>query len=119
MPDVDLPDFDDMLRIGQQIKEKIIERDDLDIKIKSRESEIYRITATNSQYLTKDGKPPSASFVKATYEYPGLEGELLPLRKQYSVLIAEIENLRLVFDVMRMKVDLYRTESANKRFATL
>lgn len=113
-----LPDFEDMLKVAEQIRDQLTVRDTLDIQIKQRESEIYKITSTDSTYFI-GGKPPSATFVKETYEFTGLSGELIPLRQAYANAVAQLEFLRLAFDMMKMQVDLYRTESANQRFSNL
>jgi len=118
MPTADLPDFDEMINIARQIREKMLIRDHLDAVIKARESEIYKITSTDSRYFSNN-KPPSATYIKSAYEFTGLDGELIELREKLSEAIADIEMLRITFDIMKMMVDVYRTESANKRIATL
>jgi hypothetical protein len=114
--EVNLPDFDDMLRLGEQIKNLMLEKGNIEFQIKSREAEIYRITSTDQQYFT-NGKPPSAAYVKSAYEYSGIQGELLEPRKRLAEIIAELEFNEIRFNVMKMQVDIFRTDSANKRSA--
>lgn len=118
MLNIKLPDYDDMIEMTIKIRDSVLRKDALDLEIKARESEIYKVTNHDSSYWI-GGKPPSASYVKATYEFPGLSGELIEKRKQLSEEMAFLEMLRLQFDIMKMQVELYRTESANRRNATL
>jgi hypothetical protein len=113
-----IPDFEDMVKVANAIRDQMIVRNELDSQIKQRESEIYQITSTDQKYFTK-GNPPSATFVKSAYEYTGLEGELVPLRKAFENAKAEIAFQQNLFDIMKMQVDLYRTNSANQRSTSL
>ncbi len=115
-PNLVLPDFDDIYQVSTTIRDLVLKRDTLEIEIKKLESEVYKRTATDTNYFVA-GKPPSASFVKATYEFTGLEGEILPLRQEYALTCANLEQSRILLESMKMQVDLYRTESANRRHA--
>lgn len=109
-----IPDFDDMLQLAEKIKELMLIKSSLDTKIKLGQSEVYKLVMTDPKFF-ENGKPPSVSYVKAVYEYPGLNGELISLREAYSVASAELDFLQTQFDIMKTKIDIYRTESANKR----
>lgn len=115
---INLPDFDDMVGIAEQIKEQNQLKADLEHQIKLGESEVYRTTAADLAYY-QGGKPPSVAFVKATYEFTGLTGDLVPLRKQLGEVEVELAYLEQMFDIMKIQVDLYRTEAANKRMTSL
>lgn len=63
-----------------------------------------------------EGKSPSATSVLATVD---AEESLQSLRYQKAKVFALLKKAELQFKVMQMKVDVYRTESANQRNATL
>jgi hypothetical protein len=109
-----LPDFDDMVEVAEKIKQLKLEKANLDNKIKAGQAETYRVAMTNPKYFSNN-KPPSVSYVRAMYEYTGLNGELVSVREAYAKTCAEIDNLQTQFDIMKTKIDIYRTESANKR----
>lgn len=110
----ELPDFDEMLSLADMIKNIMIRKAQLEYELSKGESITYKTSMTDPNYFVGN-KQPSVAYVKSVYEYGGLQNELLPLRKELGEVSAELENLRLRFDVMKMMVDLYRTDSANKR----
>lgn len=113
-----IPDFEDMLRIAENIKNKLKERILLDNQIKQREAEITREITTNPLYF-QNNKPPSMAYIETTFIFTGIRGELIPLRNQLADIISDLEGSKLVFEIMKMQVDIYRTNSANQRHATL
>jgi hypothetical protein len=49
----------------------------------------------------------------------GLNNELIPLRLELANDVANLEQAKFRFEILRMQLDLYRTESANSRYSTL
>lgn len=118
MKELVIPDFEDMVRTAEKIGELIDKKLSLEVKIKDLESKIVLIATTDSKYM-QNGKPPSMSFIESTYKYTGLNGELIEDRLAFASTVSELEKEKLLFDIMRMQIDLYRTESANQRKASL
>jgi hypothetical protein len=113
-----VPDFDDMMKVVNEIKRLATQKMELETNIKFQESEVFKKAFTDQKYF-QNGKAPSAEFVKNSYQYTGFNNELLPLRLEYADVTASLEQSRLVFDIMKMEVDIYRTESANQRYTSL
>jgi hypothetical protein len=118
MSQVDLPDFEQMMEVATRISELAKRKLLLDLALKKSEADIALKVMYDETYFQK-GKPPSMSFVESTYMVLGLNGELLDVRREYCETVAELERVRMAYDIMKMKVDVYRTESANSRMATL
>jgi hypothetical protein len=118
MSQADLPDFEEMMYLAGEISGLLEKKLLLDLMIKNRESEIV-LKVSNDEAFFQKGKPPSMSFIESTYMLTGLEGELITAREEYCKAVSQLENSRLRYDIMKMKVDVYRTESANQRMATL
>ncbi len=110
----DLPDFDDFIQLSEDIKQLMIVKADLDNKIEIGKANTFKRALTDMS-LFLDNKPPSISMIKALYEYTGIDGELIPLREAFALANAELKRKQAEFDMMKTKIDIYRTESANKR----
>jgi len=110
----DLPDFNDMYETIDRIKELTLTKLVLEIKIKEMISEITQASTNDVRYFVND-KPPSMAYLDKTFTFSGLDGELIPLRKELATLIAELEHIRLVFDLDNSRINVWRTQSANER----
>jgi hypothetical protein len=113
-----VPDYDDMVNLARKIRQLTSRRMSIDVEIKSREAEITMIMTTDSNYF-QNGKAPSMSLIESTWRYTGITGELLPKRKELAEVIAELEEAKILFDIYKMQIDLFRTEAANNRRAEL
>jgi hypothetical protein len=109
-----LPDWGDLVNLAETIAELTREKLLLEVKIKFEETEVVKKANTNEEYF-QNGKPPSMSFVESTYKYSGFDGSLKKLREDLANATANLEKSKLKFDILRMQVEIYRTESANKR----
>lgn len=109
-----VPDYDDMMKIASTIKYMTLRKMSLDVDIKAREAEITNIMSTDPKYY-QNGKAPSMSFIESTWKYTGIEGELLPKRRELAEVISLLEEAKITFDVYKMQIDLFRTEAANNR----
>jgi hypothetical protein len=111
-----LPDFDDLMRMVDEIREMNILKALLDREIKSAEAMIVRDATNNPKYFI-GGKPPSMTYVEAVYKYTGFENELLERRAQLAETTANLEALRIKFDTYKVMLDIWRTLSANERIS--
>lgn len=117
MAKIELPDFDDMFGIVQTIKALGMEKAVLDSSIKEEEAKVIKhVTITEAFF--QNGKPPSMSFVEKTYAYTGLNNELVDKRRRLAEITYEIESYRNLLDFYKIKIEVWRTLSANERAAT-
>jgi hypothetical protein len=123
MSKLNYPDIDKVYETIDKIKELGLKKTLLDLEIKFKEAEITRTVSADPKYFQVDAKgtpkPPAMNFVEATYMQTGLDGELVPLRKEYATLCVELEQSKLMLDALKMQADLWRTEAANQRNNTL
>jgi hypothetical protein len=111
---VDLPDFEDMQKLIDLITSLSLKRATLDYQIKLGEARVYREANSNPKYFVSD-KPPSISAIKATFEYSGLEGELMDFRKQLIQTEVELSRQKYLYELMKDKIEVWRSEQANNR----
>lgn len=116
--DFDLPDFDDMMKLVDEITNVSARVKETELDIDQLVSNIHREAQVNDKYFV-NGKPPSSTHVKACWETTGFDGELIPKRRELIYLETRLEKAKMQYEILRMQVDLYRTDSANKRAAVL
>jgi hypothetical protein len=73
---------------------------------------------TDTKYF-QNGRAPSMSLIDSTWRYTGIEGEMLTKRNKLAEIIAELEESKILFDIYKMQIDLFRTEAANNRNTTI
>lgn len=123
MSDKQLPDFDMMIALANEIgnlkKVILLNKGKLDVKT----AQITQDVLSNETFWGKDKKQPSMVSIEKTFLVIGRNDEetveLATLRAE----IARDEGLAkqkdLLFQVYRDMIDVWRTESANKRGAYL
>lgn len=122
MTDRPLPDFDTMTVLAKEIgnlkRSLLIDKARLDQLI----AQITEVVMADSTYWT-GSKPPSMAYVEATYHIRGLNVEqfnsLSALRSAIADEEGSLKEKELTFQVYRDMIDVWRTESANKRGAYL
>lgn len=114
MPQVQVPDFDDMMKVAKRIGSHTYEKLRLESELKFREKGIV-LECQNNPTFFQNGKAPSMSFVEKTYLYTGIKDELMPLRLELISHLVALEEAELEFQIMKMQVSLFQTESANNR----
>jgi len=112
----ELPDFEDLDRLINEIRELSLTIEYLDINIKAIEAEIIKDYTTDSSKFV-NGKAISMTQLKSTVAYTGENNELIEQRKELGRLIAELEAARHKFSLEKVKIDVWRTKSANERLA--
>lgn len=112
-----LPKFEAMFDLVDEIERLSREVGLLDIEIKFEETKIMKRASTDES-LRVSGKPLATNYIEATYKYSGFEGELIPKRRELVTKQATLRKKELAFQLLKMQVDVYRTESANNRMIT-
>ena len=116
MKEIDLPDFESMYKIVEEIRDKTLAHGILKAEIEEAESVITRTATENEEYFV-GGKPPSQAHIQRAYFPTGFDGELLEKRKALAKLDTDVEYLKMRLDLDKLVIDVWRTESANKRLA--
>ena len=107
-----IPDFEDFLKLGEQIGQLSFEKLRMENQIKSKESETFKKAMA---IPNGEGKFPSASFVTNSYLHTGLDGELVGLRDGLAFLTSELDKKRIQLAIYRDMLEVFRTISANER----
>jgi hypothetical protein len=114
MPNNSCPiDFDDMYKAADEISSLTFSVEQLEIEIQVAESELTRIVTTNPEYYV-NGKKPAQNYIATVY-FGGLDGSLLNTRRDLARKKADLIKAKTRFDVMKLQLDVWRTESANER----
>ena len=110
---IQLPDFDKLFQLALEIKNLSVEESFLDLTIKQKEADIIREAITSA-----NGKPPSMSYLQATVAFTGPDGSLLELRRRLADVKTELDYKKLLLDLYKRMIDVWRTQSANERVIT-
>jgi hypothetical protein len=113
---IELPDFDDMERQIEVLAKLLREKLMLDLQIRDDEARMVKILTTDPQYFV-GGKPPSMSYIETTFMIKGLDGNLYNRRVLLAELTAQYERQKLLYELSKMKVDVWRSQSANQRMS--
>jgi len=112
----ELPDFQDLDDLVEEIKTLTIQSELLDIYIKGKEAAILSEYASNPARFVS-GKALPIGQLKSTVVYTGENNELIKEREKLAELTANLAAAKLRFNVERSKIDVWRTTSANERYA--
>jgi hypothetical protein len=113
-----IPDFEEFTKLAEEITALMYKKLSLDTHIKHGESIVFRVASTEESFF-QGGKPPSSTAIDNTYKYPGLAGELLPLRQELAKATADLEGKKLQYDIYKQMVEIWRTLCSNQRTAGL
>lgn len=123
MPTVDLPDFEDMMNLAQQIGQLTKDKLSLKAKIELLEGETVRIVSTDEKYFSPDSKgvlkPPATNYIQAVYCPAGIDEKIVPLREEYATVCGELEYSQLKFEILRAKLEVWKTQIYNEGRTTL
>jgi len=112
------PDFEDMMEIAERIRELSIKELQLRNEIKTLEAKAVMEATTNSKYHV-NGKTPSMAFINSTYVITGIENEILTPRSNLIDAVASLEYNKNLFYIKKDMLEVWRTDSANKRASVL
>jgi len=110
-----IPDFDDFMKLANEIGELSYNKLDLENKLKAKESEVFK--SAMKQPL-ENGKLPSASFVTNAYIHTGFDGELMGMRNDLAYAQSQLDKKRIQLSIYRDMLEVFRTISANERNTT-
>ena len=109
-----LPDFYDMMKVGDEIGDLILKKLRLEAEIKSTRANVVMEVSTGEKYYI-NGKQPAMNFIDSTYKVTGLAGEIPPLEYKLAELTASLEAKKIQYEVYKNLLDMWRTLSANER----
>lgn len=122
MKKVELPDFDDMIKLAKEIGSKKTRIMLLEAGLDALLAEITQTTTTDEKYFV-GGKPPSVAFIKENYHVLGLNDEhkatIINLKFDIANLTGELKADENLFKVYQEIINVWRTQSANERGAYL
>lgn len=113
-----IPDFDDMMKIIDEITELQRRKLVLDVEIKTAESNVVREVTTNPDYF-QSGKQPSMAYIDATFKHRGIADEIIPMRMELANVVSELDKLKNQLDAFKSLLEIWRTLSANERKAVI
>lgn len=116
MAKVELPDFDDLVQLVNKIYNLSQEKASLEIKIKIGEREAVE---KGMEIIKVDGKKPSMAYIESTVKVTGIDGELVPLREKLLKLNNEIDYYKDLLEIYKLKIEVWRTMSANERASNI
>jgi len=112
-----IPDFEEFLNLAQEIRSLSLKKLLLEKKLKEKESEIFREAMNNEKYFN-NGKQPAVSYVESVYKFSGFDGELLPARDELARVTADLDYLKLTYEIYKQMIGVFQTLSANERGST-
>lgn len=119
---VELPDFDDMIKLASEIGNKKTKIMLLESALEVELADITNKVTTDGRYFI-GGKPPSSVHIKDTYHVIGLnEDQALRIAKMkvdIANLTGELKADENLFRVFQEMINVWRTQSANERGAYL
>lgn len=115
---MDIPDFSQLLEKANEIQALSRRKNLLSYQLDRKEAKIV-LEAVFSSQRTVNGKSPSMDFIKTTWMKTGFNDELLPLREEFAIISADLEKSKTDLDLMRLQIDIWRTESATNRMTLL
>lgn len=113
-----IPTFDEFMALSAEIGTLMYRKMKLDAEIKAKESENFLRIMTDEAFFI-NGKPPSATHVESAYRFPGISGELLPMRLELAEVTSELEKSKIKMDIWKTMVDVWRTVSASERSSSI
>ena len=109
-----LPDFELLFSLVSEIETLSREVGLLKIEIDFDRANVIK-KVSNEEVYFKGGKPLAMNYIEATYAYSGIYDDLIPKRRQLAEKESKLKKCELSLQILKMQVDVYRTESANSR----
>lgn len=113
-----LPDYEDLLALSSEIRQVMVKKLLLEQQIKEGEAVAVKRATTEEQFFL-NGKPPSMEYIKSTFLWSGINGELISVRKELAEVSAQLDQLKAKFEIIKLMFDVWRTLSANERSNSL
>lgn len=103
-----LPDFNDMLKLVEEVKELNVRKMNIESILKGKETEVFRTVMTDDKFKV-NGKPPAVSYYDNAYKFTGINGELLEYRDELIRIQTELEMKKAQFDVFKQMIDMFKS----------
>lgn len=107
-----IPDFEDFMKLAEEIRELSFHKMQLENKLKGREALIFQDAMKKP---LENGKLPSSSYVTNAYLHTGFNGELMEDREKLAHTISDLEEKKIQLAIYRDMLEVFRTVSANER----
>ncbi len=122
MNEIKLPDFDDMLKLAEEIgslsKNLVILKDERDVLLAD-----VTIKVTTDPTFFKGDKPPAFNYIESTYHKIGYDDDtrhrLTRLFVEIATTTGELEKSKNLFQVMRDMISVWRAQQYNLKEAEL
>jgi hypothetical protein len=111
-----IPDFEDFMKLADEIGELSFHKMQLENKLKGREALVFQEAMKKP---LENGKLPSASYVTNAYLHTGFDGELMEDREKLADVTAMLDKKKIQLNIYKDMLDVWRTLSANSRQAQL
>jgi hypothetical protein len=119
MVEQELPDFDDFIRLADTIRQLKIEFEGKKFEVAALKARITTYVMSHKELWENENKPPSNAHIRDTFHVIGYDEEtrleLLTLINTTASLESQLDYLDKAFYISKIKVDVWRTQSANKR----
>jgi hypothetical protein len=107
-----IPDFEDFMKLAEEIGDLSFHKMQLENKLKAREAETFA-KAINEFII--DGKRPSVSHIERAYLHTGINGELMEDREKLADVSSKLDTKKLQMKVYDNMIEVWRTMSSNSR----
>lgn len=111
------PDINDLYACAADVTRLTLELELKEIDLAEAVSELAEDYTTNPNKFKPTGKPHSMAYLEKTVLLTGENGEIATIRRDIAELKSNLLGEKMRMDVMKMDIDLYRTQAANKRKA--
>ena len=122
MKKVELPDFDDMMKLASEIGNTKTQLMFKEATLEMMLAEITQRVTTNPDYFI-GGKAPSNAHIQSTYHILGENTAQREMLIEFRVAIAnltgKLKEDEALFKVYQEMINVWRTQSANERGAYL
>jgi hypothetical protein len=115
---VNLPEFETLFGLADEIYKLAIKQAKLESKIKFEESMIVKEVVSNPKYW-KDGKPPAMNYIEAVYKYIGLDKNLMAMREELIETKTLLDQKQIVLNLYKLQIEVWKSQNYNNKGLTL
>jgi hypothetical protein len=102
-----LPDFEDYMKLAEEIKRLSHAKMMCEKDIKEMESRAFQRVMNEPAYFVNN-KAISVSYFENAYKHAGINREIIPFREELAQLTSELDAKKSQFEIYRMMQDMYR-----------
>ena len=113
---IELPDFDKFYVLNNTILELTLQLESLKLHLEKTEADTVAKVFSDVKTYNVNGKQPSMEYVKNTWKVTGIgEVNLMDLRKAVYEAQAKLDCAKREYEILKITVETWRTQSANER----